>query len=283
MNYEIDKNILSTENCYVCGSKNLRSICTIVKKPQQEIDLGIKPEDYKRDIELCLDCGVYNNFHSYYFKQLYQRQYNLIARGKDILSQYKGILGLPEGKSINKQRIKRIVDFCKMRKIDLTKTKVLDVGSGLCVFLGEFLKYGIEAHCIDPDPSLVKHALNNVKVCRAFCGQFLDYKSSLKFNIITFNKILEHVKNPVALLKKARGILKNNGFVYLELPDGENALKNSPPEAREEFFIDHFTAFSEKSVRLLNRLAGLATIEIKSILEPSDKYSIYSFMGIAKN
>ena len=49
-------------------------------------------------------------------------------------------------------------------------------------------------------------------------------KINKKFHLITLNKVLEHVQNPVIFLKKSLKFLKKNGLVYIEVPDS-NAKK----------------------------------------------------------
>ena len=44
-------------------------------------------------------------------------------------------------------------------------------------------------------------------------------KIKKKFDIITLNKVIEHVKNPKALIAKSIKNLKNNGVIYIEVPD----------------------------------------------------------------
>lgn len=271
------KTNLLHKRCYVCNSTNLQLVCSITKRPEQETDFGMKPEDYCREINLCLNCRVYNNFHNYDFDELYSGKYNEAKYNSDLLTRYDAIMNLPLEKSDNKQRVKRIVDFCKVRDVNLKNAKVLDVGSGLCVFLGELLKYGVEGYCIDIDPISIKHALRNVKVKDAHVGSFIDYGADLRFDIITFNKVLEHVTEPVSLLRKAKMYLKDTGIVYVELPDGFSALKENALVERQEFFIEHYTIFNKSSLRFLIKKAGFICAEIRRVHEPSDKYTLYAF------
>ena len=48
---------------------------------------------------------------------------------------------------------------------------------------------------------------------------FLSFKPTRKFDLITFNKVLEHIANPRQLLKHATSLLNKNGVVYVEVPD----------------------------------------------------------------
>ena len=80
------------------------------------------------------------------------------------------------------------------------------------------------------------------------------------------------------ILKKSKDYLKPDGFVYVELPDGDNALKSEGVINREEFFIDHKTIFTKQSVHFLAERAGFNILNIHNIHEPIDKFTIYGFL-----
>ena len=53
-----------------------------------------------------------------------------------------------------------------------------------------------------------------------FKKKFIQVKfKKKKFDLISFNKVLEHVKNPIMLLKSSKRFLNENGIVYIEVPD----------------------------------------------------------------
>ena len=171
-------------------------------------------------------------------------------------------------------------DYFKSLNKSIWGTEVLDVGSGLCVFLGKLKKYGPRLHCIDPSPVSIEHAIKTVEVNTAFQGDFFDFESKKKYDLITFNKILEHIKNPIVMLSKAKELLKDDGTIYIELPDGRTASKNGGFIDREEFYLEHYTVFTEKSVKYLVNSVGLNIRIINEIHECSDKYTIYAFINI---
>ena len=75
--------------------------------------------------------------------------------------------------------------------------------------------------------------------------------------------------------------LNINGYIYVELPDGENALKNVNLIDREEFYIEHLTIFNKESIKFLEK--KLVCNVVKSTHhEPSDKYTLYTFMQLIK-
>jgi SAM-dependent methyltransferase len=270
---------MSFNSCQLCGSSNLVLLQIIDEKPERETDFGIPPEKYRRSIYRCVECSVYNNFNNFDLTGLYSHSYNNATYKNDILNKYNQIMGFPYEKSDNRQRVSRIVQYFKKNGRVMTGLKVLDIGSGLCVFLGELLKHGIEAHCVDPDFISVEHALNNVHVKSAIKGGFENYPMDQKFDLISFNKVLEHVLNPIDLLLKAKSLLDHNGFIYIELPDGENASGNGGYLDREEFYIEHYTAFDKESVQLLIEKAGLNCQNVNEIHEPSDKYTLNLFLN----
>src|SRR5262249_16637895 len=151
---------------------------------------------------------------------------------------------------------------------------ILDVGSGLCVFLNLMKQFGWSGTALDPDPRAVAHAREVVGVS-AVCGDFRDTEVP-PHDVITFNKVLEHIRDPVPVLARASKFLSPGGFVYIELPDGEAAAQDG--FHREEFFFEHFHVYSPASVALLATRAGFAPIAIERTREPSSKYTLRAFL-----
>jgi hypothetical protein len=92
---------------------------------------------------------------------------------------------------------------------------------------------------------------------------------------VTLNKVLEHVPDPVDMLRRAGGLLAKPGVVYMEVPDGEAAC--SEGAGREEFFLEHFQIFSAASVTLLVHHAGLKILTLQRLREPSTKFTLCCF------
>jgi SAM-dependent methyltransferase len=268
----------SSISCKLCNSDNTNLIAAFKKKPAAEIELNIPAGSYHREIYHCQDCDVYFNSFKYNLDELYEESYNKSTYNHKLLENYKKIRGLPFEKSDNKHRVKRVAAFASQQGFNFSKSKVLDIGSGLSVFIAEMQELGFKGYCIDPDPIAIQHAVDNVKVAGGHSGSIYDFSANMKFEIISFNKVLEHVLNPIAVLKKASGFLSENGFIYIELPDGRNAIKNGSVEEREEFFIEHHFIFTPDSVSYLIDKAGLSVVKIEEIRDPSGKYTLYAFI-----
>lgn len=258
------KNII----CY-CKNKFFKKIISIKKRPKLEINYDIKK--YKRNLLQCTNCNHIINDHNFDLKNLYeglyvQKNYKSI---KGIKNNFKKIISLPHYSSDNKNRVLRILNFIKKKKIK--NTNLLDIGSGLGVFPYELKKKGIKVTCVEKDKYLINHLKNFL---------FIKTVSDLKYlkrnyNFITINKVLEHVPNVNSFLKLTIKKLKKNGYLYIEVPDyiaSKLSLIN-----REEFFIEHNNIFSE--ISLLNILFkfSIKMLLLERIKEPSGKFTLYIF------
>ena len=130
---------------------------------------------------------------------------------------------------------------------------------------------------LDPDQRAIDHSREVVGVS-TICADFMQADIDEKFDVITFNKVLEHIEDPISMLTQSKKYLKEGGFVYVELPDGEVAAQDGAN--REEFTIDHIHVFSLTSQSLLADSAGYTTISIERLKEPSTKYTLRSFLRL---
>lgn len=270
---------MSAAKCYLCGSTNYVVIAEIRQKPKGETDFGIPPQNYQRLVCQCQNCSVYFNIHDYITPEFYTGRYNVATYNRRIHERYQEIRSLPKERSDNKHRVERVANFIDRLGLPHEQVRVLDVGSGLCVFPAELKDRGFQCYCIDPDAAAIEHALKNVKVEGAHVGTLDDFESEQKFDLISFNKVLEHIKEPVQYLKKTRSFLTSQGTVYVELPDGDGALEHGDAVDRQEFYIEHFTAFNKASLAFLAQRAGFDCLEVESIHEPSGKFTVYGFLG----
>lgn len=264
-----------------CEGKHCRVRFGYEAPPQGEVrfDLG-GPGRYRRELQECGLCGHFFSVHGMPMDQLYAGQYVDATYGaKGIGEQFRRITALDPSRSDNVGRVERVHVFATRRldqaAIPAVPRTVLDVGSGLCVFLHRMKERGWECTALDPDPRSAAHARETVGVS-AHCGDFFAARELGRFHLISFNKVLEHVPDPVAMLAKSLDYLVPGGLVYVELPDGEGAAEAG--QGREEFFIDHWHAFSPASIALLSRRAGFDVLLTEKLVEPSGKYTLRAFL-----
>ena len=263
--------------CPICKSSSVKEVAVFDKKPADENDFAIK--DYQRVLKECETCKHLFNIHDYDVESFYSGHYADSVYQDKIGEKFEKIINLPEGKSDNKERVARIINMLSQEHIapDNKKFNVLDIGSGLCVFLYE-LSQKTDWHCtaLDPDKNQAEHA-------RTRCGvdtvtrDVMAYVPDNPYDFISLNKVLEHFEEPENLLKKMKSFLPKDkrGYVYVEVPDGEYAARDS--YEREEFFIEHFHAFSYQSLFNIMIKTGYDPLHMSRIREPSGKYTLFCF------
>ena len=262
-----------------CSGEHFSEVFRYDSPPEGETRFDLDGE-YKRDVVCCGLCGHFVTIHDMDVDALYTSQYVSSTYGDDGLQgAYERIIGLDPARSDNVARVNRVVEFARTAGLNGTRT-LLDVGSGLCVFPRAMKAAGWDCTAVDPDVRAVAHAREVVGV-NAVCGDFMEIDDLGRFDAVTFNKVLEHVKDPVAMLAKAARHLNDGGVVYVELPDGEGAAVDGP--GREEFFLEHWHVFSAASLEAMASRSGFELLELERLREPSDKYTLRGFMAKAQN
>jgi SAM-dependent methyltransferase len=147
------------------------------------------------------------------------------------------------------------------------------------VFVHRMAAAGWRCTALDPDPRAARHARETAGVT-AVCADLATAGDLGRFDAVTFNKVLEHVPDPVSMLRRGAAHLTPGGFVYVEVPDGERAALAGAD--REEFFVDHWHVFSAASLALLAGQAGFRTLALERLREPSGKFTLRAFLEIAE-
>jgi 2-polyprenyl-3-methyl-5-hydroxy-6-metoxy-1,4-benzoquinol methylase len=243
--------------------------------PAGETRFDLGAQTYCRSYSRCGLCGHWYSEHKMDLANLYGGAYVESTYGNRMRQTFERILALPVEKSDNARRVARVLGFAATFFPSGKKRTLLDVGSGLGVFPYRMKEAGWSCMALDPDPHAAVHAREVVGV-QAVTGDFMTIGTDQlgRFDVITFNKVLEHVEDPVAMLSKASRHLNPDGFVYVEVPDGEAAAAEGPE--REEFFIEHHHVFSMASLAMMASRAGFRALEIERLLEPSTKYTIWT-------
>jgi SAM-dependent methyltransferase len=259
----------------MCGGAAFAFVHRFEARPEGENDFGFTP--YRRELWRCGCCGHLVNRHDFPLERLYVENYVDAVYGARLEQNFAHIMALPPERSDNRQRAQRIEAYVAARAAGLPR-RALDVGAGLGVFPAALAEAGWDCLAIDPDPRVVAHIEAHTRAA-ARCGDFTKLKAERRFALVSFNKVLEHVRPMAAMLARSKEWLMPKGLVYVELPDGEAALDAGP--TREEFFVEHYCAFSLASFALLVAKAGLRAERVERIREPSGKYTLYGFLSAA--
>lgn len=274
--------LMLAERCF-CGVTDWQPAFSYSKPPRGETKFPLPAASYRRAFYRCSECGHMHGRHDIDLGFLYDGAYVDATYGdyQGIAKTFDRIAALPREQSDNVGRVARIADFMEKHAGTVSACpRLLDIGAGLGVFPHAIKEKGWSVTAVDPDPRAARHMRERLGITVIEADMFdLDPGAVGPFDIVTLNKVLEHVVEPAVLLERCASFLDKDGLVYFEVPHGDGALTEGPH--REEFFIEHHHAFSLESAVHLAAAAGLETLSSKAIIEPSGKYTLFVFACIS--
>jgi SAM-dependent methyltransferase len=267
----------------LCSGRHLTEAFAYNAPPDGEVRFDLPTAQYARAYDKCGLCGHWFGRHEIDLAALYERGYVDATYGgpAGMRARLEHVLALPPERSDNADRVVRLSAFARARFGSASvRRRLLDVGAGIGVFPAAMKAAGWTVIAVEPDPRTAAHLRDAVGIdAHAVPIEELTSMRIEPVDIITFNKVLEHVEDPVTMLAAARPLLGAAGFVYVEVPDAEGAAAHGP--GREEFFIEHHHVFSAASTVMMAARAGFATLAVERLREPSGKFTLRAFFEVA--
>lgn len=155
-----------------------------------------------------------------------------------------------------------LVQKFSLYKPEKTTKKIFDVGSATGFFLDIARKRGYEVLGIEYSSFASSEARK--KGIDTICGDLLDSDVVIEkesFDVVSMLDVLEHFKNPFDELKKASEILKKDGLLIINTPNGESFISKFlktkwhlvvPPE--------HLFYFSPKNLKMFLESIGFEVV-----------------------
>lgn len=238
--------------CYLCGSSN---------HFKRE---GRVREDHNIHILECKDCGLVfldkqntgdefyennNMIDEKFFKTTKREGENLDAKMREFYIH-------------NAVFVEKRFELVKQ---SLVGKKLLDFGSGRAQFLIKAKELAHQVAGVELE-SRVKDIYrdNNIPLF----SHLDEIGGGAKYDLITAFHVMEHLQDPITILKQLATLLENNGKMLIEVPNGNEALlsifKN---KAYSEFIYTnvHLYCFTPHTLRLLGEKAGLKVEFVKCI------------------
>ena len=151
--------------------------------------------------------------------------------------------------------------------------RVLDVGCGNGIISEHIWKMGNYVTCLDlPTITSLAHRRRVLLVVTGDAEQLAFASNS--FDVVVASEVIEHLLNPHSLLEEAHRILRANGHLIIEVPEGREGL-------RWDSHIQYFTLeglkqmpgtrFDVCEVKRLKPVKGVPTPTIILLLQKSMK------------
>lgn len=190
----------------------------------------------------------------------------------------------------NYDTIKYIKSVMYLRKFIDTNSTILDYGCGSGYFIKALKKYNYKVIGVDYDEKLINDLKSEHEV---YTVKELEQIKNIKFNAIHLGDVLEHMVEPIKLIKFLINKLNNNGLIYIEGPLERNiSLVNYSilifgnfrnilfPFLRREHTPTHLFFVNLKSqINFFNQFTNLSIIDY----QVSETGWPYKNNGIIKN
>lgn len=137
--------------------------------------------------------------------------------------------------------------------------RVLDIGCSMGGFLAALAEGGARTVGIEPSPHDAAVARERFGVdVRSGFFEDVDFGAE-RFDLISMRFVFEHVREPRALLRRARSLLADGGLIFIDVPN-----LAMPFVGLDDFFsYGHLQTFTSGTLAYLCALEGLTPIAIE--------------------
>lgn len=239
--------------CWVCGSRDtFRWKAKTIDRPLSPGDLQITDAGYGATLALwrCRDCQFIfaDGDELEQLTALYER-----LSDPDYIS----------GHEARALQMRWLVD--KVLEAHPRARNLLDVGAGIGLLVEEASHRGLDAIGVEPSRSMVEYGrithgvtlLQGVLPHAELAGR--------RFDVVAVVDVLEHVTDPVGLLRTCAGILEPDGIVLVVTPDVGSILASVMGARWWHYRLAHVGYFSSAS---LARAAARAGLRITTTFRP---------------
>ncbi|RIK43879.1 MAG: hypothetical protein DCC55_04265 [Chloroflexi bacterium] len=241
-------------NCNLCGAQD----ASVVYPEVRRIDtVGTQ-------VVQCNGCGlVYLNprlkrlADNFTLNEAYLRQFYLP------LYQNVGLLG-PDG-ALEAEKIYQIYQryLSQMRSYRQTN-RVLDVGCAIGLFLVATNADGWESYGVDPSEPLSTYGREKygVEIYHSELSQMAFPRRH--FDVVTLWNVIEHLLDPMAVLREVHRVLRPGGLLILQMPNWDDIAREFLGPQWDMFVTDHFYYFTHATTRQMLARTGFTLKDIES-------------------
>ena len=171
---------------------------------------------------------------------------------------------------LGKFKPQRDINFLKFFKnnkkyLSSIKTKnILEIGCYDGYVLHKLKKMGFNVSGCEPSGGAIIGKKFGLKIYKRFFDSDFFLKKNLKFDLVFSRHFLEHMINPAKILEEKMKILKDGGFIVIEVPNIQYYLKKS---LLEVFSLQHIHGFSLNSLKMLLKKYSFKILRVNSFSE----------------
>lgn len=195
------------------------------------------------EIDRCQDCG---------FMQC--------SKTTDVLGYYRE---LEDVDYVETSAVRALQHRQLLKRVSLYKSsgRLLDIGAGSGILVSEAIKMGFDAVGVEPSQWLQGQAKK--EKLPVFLGTFPNPNIAGNFDIITVIDVLEHVSDPVELLRGVAGALAPKGVGVIVTPNVTSLAARIMRWKWWHYRIAHIGFFNRRTLALALERAGLTVRDVR--------------------
>ncbi|ANN63740.1 class I SAM-dependent methyltransferase [Brachyspira hyodysenteriae] len=249
-----------------------------------EGDMKIKSKVNGRDIVCCPNCKlefIYNQPNFEEIKSIYSNDY------------YKA-WGMEDGEN-NEVALMKKSTFRNMLKKILPYKKsgnILDIGTASGFLLEEAKEMGFEPYGVEISEYSSSIAKKKFGEDRIYNGtlETAPFENNF-FDVITMTDLLEHVQDPVSILKISNKLLRNytgGGYILITIPDTVSFSHNVMKKKWTQYKLEHLFYFNRKNMEIIAKKTGFEIIYMKPAVKTMtikymrNQFNVYKLFPITQ-
>jgi SAM-dependent methyltransferase len=156
----------------------------------------------------------------------------------------------------------------------------LDIGPGSGKLLDAAREAGWETLGIEANAEFARQCRSRgIEVLEGFFPDVLP--RDRRFDVIALLDVIEHLHEPLELLRKAAERLAPGGVVLVQVPNVDSLLVQLEGERNTNFCHGHWTHFNPRTLERLGRSAGLRVLEVETLITEIDRIRAFPPAEIA--
>lgn len=176
-------------------------------------------------------------------ERFYIRDYRDLVRGKRGVGQEYFERGVRRGE--------RIAEYLRKNGVSIENGTVVEIGAGPGGILKVFADQGNTVVGCDLDKNCID--LGKANGIQVLCGGIESVLSvTPSCDLVILSHILHIVPNPVDMLRRISSMLKDDGYVFVEVP----SIERIGADLHRELQISHLYYFDLQTLEMTFRLAG---------------------------
>ena len=138
---------------------------------------------------------------------------------------------------------------------------LLDIGAGSGIFLREAMKHGFSVTGIEPSEYLVNKA--KMDELNIICGTFPDDCPEQKYDVVFLTDVIEHIVDPLSMLRRIHDYLAENGRVIITTPDVSSIMARLLGKHWWHYRVAHVGYYNRETLQRIMERAGFVPIKWK--------------------